>query len=229
MQPPVDRAELRRQLAHVRWIGGAPCAGKSSIVTLLAERYELAVYRCDEHFAAHTQRVEPSRQPTLHQISAMSWDEIWMQPVATQVENQFRLYREEFSMIVEDLLALPRSQPLLAEGTALLPECVAALLEQPDRAMWIVPTATFQQTHYRERGAWVQDVLNQCVDPDEAWRRWMERDLRFAHTIAQDAATRGLSVLWTDGSRSIAASAALVAAQLRIDTGTPSRVAQRSS
>lgn len=226
MQPPVDRAELRRRLAHVRWIGGAPCAGKSSIVTLLAERYKLAVYRCDEHFAAHTQRGEPSRQPTLHRLSAMSWDEIWMQLVATQVENQFRLYHEEFGMIVEDLLALPRSpagsRPLLVEGTALLPECVAALLEQPERAVWIVPTATFQQTHYRERGAWVQDVLNQCVDPDEAWRRWMERDLRFADSIAQDAAARGLSVLWTDGSRSIEASAALVATQLRIDTLPPS-------
>ena len=214
---PVERAELQRRLAHVRWIGGSPCAGKSSIVTLLAERYKLAVYRCDEHFARHTQRAEPSRQPTLHQLSAMTWNEIWMQPVATQVENQFRLYREEFSMIVKDLLALPRSGLLLAEGTALLPECVAALLGQPECAIWIVPTATFQHTHYRQRGAWVQAILNQCVDPDEAWRRWMERDLRFANIIAQNTAERKLPVLIADGSRSIEASAALVAAQLRLD------------
>ncbi|HEY0604605.1 MAG TPA: hypothetical protein VGD58_16930 [Herpetosiphonaceae bacterium] len=222
MQTLADREQLRRLLAHVRWIGGSPCAGKSSIVTLLAERHGLEVYRCDEHFAAHTRRSKPDGQPTLHMLSAMSWNEIWMQPVATQVENQFRLYGEEWSMIVEDLLALPRSKPLLAEGNALLPGCVSALLEQPDRAIWIVPSADFQQRQYIRRGAWVQAILDQCADPDEAWRRWTERDLRFARGIAQAAAERGLAVLLTDGSRSIEDGAALVEAQLHIGTRTPS-------
>ena len=60
MQPD-NRQQLQRLLAHVRRIGGSPCAGKSSIVMLPAERPALEVYRCDEHVAAHTQRVEPSR------------------------------------------------------------------------------------------------------------------------------------------------------------------------
>jgi len=71
-----------------------------------------------------------------------------MRPVEQQGVEEMTLYREEFPLILEELLALPRSEPHLAEGAALLPACVLPFLLEPQRAIWIVPTAEFQLHHY---------------------------------------------------------------------------------
>lgn len=83
-------------LYPIYWLGGSPCAGKSSVADLLAERYSLAVYRCDDAFYRHTQICNPQDQPSLHAISTMSWDQIWMRPVEVQVATERAAYREEF-------------------------------------------------------------------------------------------------------------------------------------
>ena len=60
---PSDAAE---RLAHVYWIGGSPCSGKSSIVSWLGERASLRVYRCDDPMWAHMARATPTAQPHMH-------------------------------------------------------------------------------------------------------------------------------------------------------------------
>jgi hypothetical protein len=51
----------------------------------------------------------------------MSLDDLWMQPVAVQGAYELDIYREQFAMIVGDLLKLPRDKPILVEGAAQLP------------------------------------------------------------------------------------------------------------
>lgn len=56
----MDRqGDLRQALAHVWWVGGSPCAGKSTLAAILARRHGLALYRCDEALAAHLRRGGP--------------------------------------------------------------------------------------------------------------------------------------------------------------------------
>lgn len=92
-------------------MGGSPCSGKSSIAKLLSDRYELQVYNCDDAFYEHGKRVTPLRQPAFHQVLNMTWDEIWMRPVKVQLGKEIAIYREEFGMIIKDLLASPKSPP----------------------------------------------------------------------------------------------------------------------
>jgi 2-phosphoglycerate kinase len=138
---------MKRELEHVFWIGGSPCSGKSSIAEMLASRYGLAAYRCDDAFFEHAKRVDPITQPMFHRIANMTWNEIWMRPVDVQIAEEMTCYREEFEMIVADLLAYPKSRPVIAEGAALLPDCVSDLLPDRRRAMWVVPTEAFQRAH----------------------------------------------------------------------------------
>jgi 2-phosphoglycerate kinase len=191
-------------------MGGSPCAGKSSIADLLAARHGLRVYHCDDYFQAHGARVVPAQQPTFHKISGMTWEQIWMRPIAELVADEVQVYHEEFAMIVDDLLALAGAQPILAEGSALLPELVAGLLGDPRRAIWMVPTEAFQREYYPKRGRWVQDVVRQCSDPQQALQNWMDRDVAFAEIVAQGAAERGLEVVRVDGSCTIDEHAAMV-------------------
>jgi hypothetical protein len=202
--------ELRERLAHVLWIGGSPCSGKSSIAELLSNKLNYQVYHCDEAFPIHAQNLVPVRYPTFHKVTRMSWDEIWMRPLEELVADEIQVYREEFEMILDDLLAMPGSTPVLAEGTALLPDLVADLIPDPDRAVWIVPTEQFQRKRYAQRGPWVQDILSQCADPQVAFKNWMDRDVAFGRRLIEQTRELNLYHLIVDSRRSITENAAIV-------------------
>src|SRR5687768_9267393 len=97
------------ELAHVYWIGGSPCSGKSSIAEALAATYNMQLYKADDAYFRHTKGVTPERQPIFYKIAHLSADELWMRDVEEQVIEELALYREEFPLIVDDLLALPRA------------------------------------------------------------------------------------------------------------------------
>lgn len=202
----------RKELAHVFWVGGSPCSGKSSITQILADEHGLNVYRCDDAYWEHAKRVAPVEQPTFHRLAQMAWDEVWMRPVEVQVAEEIACYREEFAMIVEDLLALDRSRPVIAEGAALLPDLVSGLLLDRSRAVWVVPTEPFQREHYTlEKRPWVKDILRHCQDPTQAFANWMERDVGFTEWVVRRARELDLEVLMVDGKRTIAENAGAVA------------------
>ncbi|HYO49274.1 MAG TPA: hypothetical protein VEW94_05430 [Chloroflexia bacterium] len=146
----------------------------------------------------------------MFRASGATWDEVWMHPVDFLVAREFAFYREEFEMVMEDLLAKSLSSPILAEGAALLPECVAPLLTRWNQAIWVVPTEHFQRTQYARRD-WVKNILRQCRQPNEAWENWMGRDAAFARQVSLDARERQLVVLEIDGSQSIQRNAEIVA------------------
>jgi hypothetical protein len=197
------------QLAHVLWVGGTPCSGKTSVVNMLAEKYQLECYHCDEAFERHKQQI-----PIMRKVLAMSWDEIWMRPLDVLVTDVMTIYQQEFQMVLDDLRTLPSSRPILAEGMALLPELVAPMLLDTRHAVWVVPTADFVHQHYLHRGSWVQEILRQCADPEQAFRNWMERDIECGRVVTAEARQRGLPIIQVDGSEPIAGVAAAVEAQL---------------
>ncbi len=146
-------------------MGGSPCAGKSSIASLLADRSGLNVYHCDEAFAEHRQMIDPEKQPMLHKWTTSTWNELWMQPVETLLSEAIACYREHFQLVVAELLSRPGSEPILVEGNCLLPDDVHPWLSRRKQAIWMVTSADFVRTHYPNRGAWVQDIVSQCIDP----------------------------------------------------------------
>lgn len=186
-------------VGEVIWIGGSPCAGKSTLAATLAGQYGLTHYSCDDALPAHVQRSNAATYPLLHQLAMSSWDEVWTRPVERQICEELAFYREEFPLILEDLAAFPPGTPLVAEGTALLPELVAPLLQGQRRAIWLVPTASFQREHYARR-PWIDDILRQCADPALAFDNWMQRDIGFADTVEASARALDLPVIRVDGT-----------------------------
>lgn len=207
--------EMTDDWSHIYWIGGSPCAGKSTIAETLADRYDLNYYQCDFWFDAHQRRAQPNEQPLLHRLAGMSCDEIWLPPVAEQVARETAIYTEEFAMILADLQALPRSRPILAEGAALLPAFVVAHLTKQHHAIWITPTPAFQRVHYAQR-PWIHDVVRTCSDPTQAFENWMARDEAFAQVVNEQAAALGLPLLVVDGSCSLIQNTTIVARSLAL-------------
>jgi hypothetical protein len=201
------------------WLGGSPCSGKSSISQMLSSRYDLHLYSVDEAFSRHSQSLDPTRQPALYHWAELSWNERWMRPVDILVQEAIDCYHEHFALVLADLLALPGNLPVLVEGSALLPERVACWAPEPQRALWVVPTAEFQRAHYSRRG-WVQAILDECVDPEVAFCNWMNRDARFADWVSGEAQRLGYRVLVVDGRQSLVENARQVGIHFGLSPGT---------
>jgi hypothetical protein len=202
MQEMGNYLRLQQRLAHVYWLGGSPCAGKSSIADTLVTSRGMTLYRADDAFSAHTEKITAGQQPIFYKVTHYSSEQLWMRPVEQQAAEEVALYREEFALILEDLLALPATKPILAEGAALLPACVAPLLQDPRHAIWVVPSVEFQLHHYAQR-VWARDVVKGCTQPEQAFQNWMQRDIRFARHVIQEAQRLKQRVLVVDGMRSL--------------------------
>jgi hypothetical protein len=190
-------------LENLYWIGGSPCAGKSSVADGIVEAHGLSTYSCDDAFERHRTQITPDRFPVFHRLLCATVEEVWIQrSVEQQVDEELQLYREEFPLILDDFRAIPADRPVIAEGAALLPDLLEQLKIPRNRAIWIVPTEEFQREHYSRR-EWRHDVVRETSDPSKAWENWMARDARFAQAVCEEAQLLGYCVLTTDGSRSI--------------------------
>jgi 2-phosphoglycerate kinase len=202
----------------VLWLGGSPCAGKSSVAGILARRFGLDLYRVDEAFEQHVLRLDPARQPALVRWCAASANERWLQPIDVLLRDALDCYREHWGLVLEDVVARPKPRPLLVEGTALLPAEVAGAARLGRRALWLVAAPDFQRRHYRER-AWARGVVASSDDPERAFDHWMERDVRFATWVAAEVDALGLRRLTVDGLRTVDEVAEEVATRLGLGDG----------
>jgi hypothetical protein len=177
-------------LAHVLWIGGSACAGKTTAARLLAAEHGLALYSCDEYFEDHRRRATPERHPGFHRLMDLPPGELWTRPAAQQARDLFRFYEDELAMVIEDLRRI--RGPVIAEGVGLLPHLVAPRLADPQRACWLISTAELRRRLYPQRGLWVKEMLDRCPDPQQAFENWMARDDEIATRLAAEAAALGL-------------------------------------
>ena len=200
---------IQQELAHVYWLGGAPCSGKSSVADMLIAKYGWYLYRCDEAYERHISIVTPEDQPVFSQLSTLTGDALWMRPLAQQISEEICLYQEEFPLILDDLLALPKTTPVLVEGAALLPHLVAPHLVACHQALWMVPVPEFQMKYYTQR-AWAQEIVATCTYPEQAFANWMQRDISFAAYVAQKALEREFFLIRVDGSHSLEESVEVV-------------------
>ena len=199
-----------KKLENIFWLGGSPCAGKSSISQILENSFDINVYRVDAAFENHRKKFEHSLHPTLCDWESSSWNGRWMQPIDKLVQDVINCYREHFSLIIEDVFVFPTDKPLLVEGTALMPREVSQVLSKRDNAIWLIPTSDFQKEKYSQR-EWVYEILKQCDNQTEAFYNWMERDIAFADFVRNEAEKFYLKWLLVDGSKTIEKNAAIIA------------------
>ncbi|WP_420632092.1 hypothetical protein [Candidatus Leptofilum sp.] len=206
---------MSSEFAPVYWLGGSPCAGKSSIAQQLATQFGLHLYHCDTAFEQHLKRVTAESTPTIHHLHHLSCDELWLRPIAEQLRTEIAYHEEQFQLFLSDLRQLPAKPKILVEGAALMPTAVFPHLSRPNRAVWLVPTANFQRHHYAQR-PWIHNVLQDCSQPAQAFENWMQRDIAYAKWVRQETAVRNLNCLVVDGSHSIEENCQRVARLLQL-------------
>jgi hypothetical protein len=187
------------ELQHVYWIGGASCAGKSTIARRIAAQHGLHVYATDYVMADHAHRSSAEDCPLLHKFIAMDMDERWVDRSPQTMLETFHWFRGEgFNLIVEDLLRLPRERTVIVEGFRLLPHLVKPLLRVPSRAVWLLPTPNFRQAVVESRGGSAWGFLAKTSDPERALRNLLERDRLFTNILHEETSRLGLRAIEVD-------------------------------
>lgn len=201
---------------HLYWIGGSPCAGKTTIAGILGQELNLQVYHLDRHVEDYFKRATPEQHPHITRYNQIGLKRFLQIPAEEQLQEVIRLSAEQFEFVLQDVRRLQRTskRPILIEGANIRPQDVAAVVEDVRRVHWLVPTEDFLLDVYPRRGQWVGDVLRQYFAEDERvdiFENWMLRDTLHAQWTAREAAAYGFPVLWVDGSTTLLENADLVA------------------
>jgi hypothetical protein len=191
------------RLRHVRWLGGGSGAGKSTIAGLLAEKYGLHLYHCDDAQSSHTVRSNAADHPMLHAFIALTMDERWVKRTPEEMFHTFHgFHGEGFGLILEDLLALPIDVPVLVEGYKLLPRLIAPLLALPNQAVWLLPTSEWRRTAFSQRGS-LWSIAGRTSDPQRALANLLARDALYTEEVARQAAVLQLPTIEINGSATV--------------------------
>jgi hypothetical protein len=197
-----DISQRKTALAHVLWIGGAPDARKTTVARHLAERLGLQLYLLDAAQPTHWERSTPEQQPTLCAFQAMSMDGRWVQQTPEAMATQIMCIGEErLHLAVEDLLTLPKTPSIVAEGPWFFPELIAPLLSNLRQGIWLVPTEEFKRASAIRRNK--PTIRHQTSDPGWAARNWLKRDMLLDAHVRRQTAAVGLRLVEVDGSRSV--------------------------
>lgn len=167
-----------------------------------------------EPVSAYVPRTTPADAPLLHAFLAMDMDERWVERSPEVMRDTFHAFQgETFPLVVEDLLALPQSEPVLVEGFSLLPRLVAPLLSRADQAVWLLATQAFRRAAFDSRGS-TWSIPRRTSDPGRALANLLARDALFTEDLRRETAALRLRAIDVEVGTSVADLTTLVTRSL---------------
>ena len=195
---------------EVYYIGGSPCAGKSSVAEILSRKYGLCYFKVDDFLDRYIQAGAWKECPVCRKVTSMNAEQIWMREPFIQCREEFAIYREIFEFVATDLKQIDWKGGIITEGAVYLPELMKQSGIPDSRYISITPAKEFQITHYRERD-FVPLVLEGCSDKENAFHNWMDRDILFAQGVQRQCQKENYVSVINDGTMGMAELANLVA------------------
>lgn len=150
-----DINKLRDELSHVYWIGGVPTGGKTTASKLLEDKFKY-IYHTDDHAFGQFKRARQEKHPAIIKMSTIPFSEYITLPEQEWLQLFLQYFHEGFEMILEDLLLLPRDQPILVEGGEIIPELVNEVADN-NHALWMIPSKEFLSEHLVKQ-QWVTNI-----------------------------------------------------------------------
>lgn len=189
-------------MTKIYYIGGSPCAGKSTVAEILSKKYDLYYFKVDDFLDKYTELGALKGYPICKKTVELTAEQIWMRDPLLQCEEEFEWYKEVFEYVIADLQRVPCKNGIITEGAAYVPKLIKQLDVSSDRYISITPTPEFQVFHYKKR-EYVPYVLQGCSNMEKAFENWMGRDILFAKEVQKQCQKEGYASVINDGSMKI--------------------------
>ena len=171
-------SELKKQLAHILWIGGATDSGKSTVAQNLAQRYGISICHYDKDDARQIEKLA-NTIPQVRQFLEASLEERWIHPTPRMMfDHLLIVFQHRFQLVLESLLEMPNNKPLIVEGFGLLPELLHPVLSSNHQAIWFVPTGNLKWESMIRRGK--PSFGSSLSNPEKARMNLFARDMILA-------------------------------------------------
>lgn len=181
-----------KKTSLIYWIGGSTCAGKTTISNIIAAKYGLPVYHCDEYLEKHIDKSNATNHPNLN--NKLSLNDILSMEIEEYLNWSVDVFIEEFEMILEDLDKLSDGKPIVVEGVNLLPKLIKDEIIDIDHAVWLVASEMFYKKHQMHRIEMFERV-KQCSNIEQALHNYMSDDLAFGKYILNDTKRLDMKVI----------------------------------
>ena len=197
------------------YIGGSPCAGKSSVAEILSKKHDLYYFKTDDFLDRYMQTGARKGYPVCRKVTSMNAEQVWMREPIIQCREEFDIYREIFEFVATDLKQIDWKGGIITEGTAYLPELMKQSGISGVRYISITPAKEFQISRYRKRN-FVPLVLEGCSDKEKAFCNWMDRDILFAQEVRRQCHEENYVSVINDGTMELKELADMVATHFEL-------------
>ncbi len=189
----------KETIKNIYFVGGSPCAGKSTICEIISQKYDLYYFKVDDYLDDYMKLAVERKELLCTKNMQMSQEEIWMRDPLIQTKEEFGIYEEIFPNILDDLKKIKNDKAIITEGCAYVPNLIKQLGIPNSKYIAIVPTKEFQVSHYEKRN-YVPLMLKECSDKEKAFQNWMERDSLFAKEVARQCKDNDCKLIVNDGT-----------------------------
>lgn len=186
-------------MINTYYIGGSPCAGKSTVAEILSQKYDLYYFKVDDFLDNYTKLGALKGYPICKKTVEMNAEQIWMREPLLQCREEFEFYEEVFEYVLADLKRINCKNGIITEGAAFVPKLIKRLGIPGNRYISITPTEEFQVFHFRKR-EFVPYVLEGCSDMEKAFGNWMGRDVLFAKEVQRQCCEDKYVSIINDGN-----------------------------
>lgn len=189
-------------MTKIYYIGGSPCAGKSTVAEILSKKHNLYYFKVDDFLDNYTKAGALKGYPICKKTVELTAEQIWMRDPLLQCEEEFEWYKEVFEYVIADLQKITCKNGIITEGAAYVPKLIKQLGIPNDRYISITPTPEFQVFHFKKR-EFVPYILEGCSDKEKAFDNWMGRDILFAKEVQRQCQEEGFTSVINDGNLKI--------------------------
>lgn len=202
---------------NIYYIGGSPCSGKSTIAEILSKRYDLYYFKVDDFLDEYTKKGASKGYEICQKQVEMTAEQIWMRDPVIQCKEELQFYEEVFEFILENLKRVSGKNGIITEGAAYLPKLMKRIQIPENRYISITPTEEFQIFHFRKR-EFVSYVLKGCSDMENAFDKWMKRDILFAQEVRRQCSEENYVSLINNGVIAIDELVKMVISHFKLNT-----------
>lgn len=101
---------------NIYYIGGSPCAGKSSVAEILSKKHDLYYFKTDDFLDGYMQTGARKGYSVCRKVTSMNAEQVWMREPLVQCREEFDIYREIFEFVATDLKQIDWKGGIITEG-----------------------------------------------------------------------------------------------------------------